>query len=142
MNKFTFATVAATALSAVIAGLAAPAAANPSGTGSAQDIINSLEASGYKVILNKLGDAPLDQATVVAVRPGREVTHRVTESGGDSIEQVLYTTVYVDVNRHRSSEGIPAAGVPLTRGTPSPSLERLDHSGQVRQPDETRRACR
>ena len=96
MNKFTFATVAATALSAVI-GLAAPAAAAPSGTGSAQDIINSLEASGYKVILNKLGDAPLDQATVVAVRPGREVTHRVTESGGDSIEQVLYTTVYVDV---------------------------------------------
>ena len=97
MNKFTFATVAATALSAVIAGLAAPAAAAPSGTGSAQDIINSLEASGYKVILNKLGDAPLDQATAVAVRPGREVTHRVTESGGDSIEQVLYTTVYVDV---------------------------------------------
>lgn len=96
MNKFTFATVAATALSAVI-GLAAPAAAAPSGTGSAQDIINSLEASGYKVVLNKLGDAPLDQTTVVAVRPGREVTHRVTESGGDSIEQVLYTTVYVDV---------------------------------------------
>ena len=58
MNKFTFATVAATALSAVI-GLAAPAAAAPSGTGSAQDIINSLEASGYKVVLNKLGDAPL-----------------------------------------------------------------------------------
>ena len=97
MNKFTSATVAATALSAVIAGLAAPAAAAPSGPGSAQDIINSLEASGYKVVLNKLGDAPLDQATVVAVRPGREVTHRVTESGGDSIEQVLYTTVYVDV---------------------------------------------
>ena len=96
MNKFTYATVAATALSAVI-GLAAPAAAAPSGTGSAQDIINSLEASGYKVILNKLCAAPLDQATVVAVRPGREVTHRVTESGGDSIEQVLYTTVYVDV---------------------------------------------
>ena len=96
MNKFTFATVAATALSAVI-GLAAPAAAAPSGTGSAQDIINSLEASGYRVVLNKLGDAPLDQTTVVAVRPGREVTHRVTESGGDSIEQVLYTTVYVDV---------------------------------------------
>jgi hypothetical protein len=97
MTKFTFATVAATALSAVIVGLAAPAAAAPSGPGSAQDIINSLEASGYKVVLNKLGDAPLDQATVVAVRPGREVTHGVTESGGDSIEQVLYTTVYVDV---------------------------------------------
>ena len=51
MNKFMFATVAATALSAVIVGLAAPAAAAPSGTGSAQDIINSLEASGYKVVL-------------------------------------------------------------------------------------------
>lgn len=97
MNKYTFATVAATAMSAVIVGLAAPVAAAPSGTGSAQDIINSLEARGYKVILNKLGDAPLDQATVVAVRPGREITHRLTGSGGDSIEQVLYTTLYVDV---------------------------------------------
>jgi hypothetical protein len=97
MKKCMVATVVTTALSAMVAGLAAPAAAAPSGAGSVQDIINSLEASGYKVVLNKLGDVPLDQATVVAVRPGREVTHRVTESGGDSIEQVLYTTVYVDV---------------------------------------------
>ena len=74
-----------------------PGRGRPVGHRQHQDIINSLEASGYRVVLNKLGDAPLDQTTVVAVRPGREVTHRVTESGGDSIEQVLYTTVYVDV---------------------------------------------
>jgi hypothetical protein len=54
-------------------------------------------ANGYKVIVNKLSDVPLDQATVIAIRPGRPVTQRVTDSGGDSIDKVLYTTVYVDV---------------------------------------------
>jgi hypothetical protein len=97
MKKVTFATIAAAGLAAVTIGLAAPAAAAPSGPGSAQDTINSLQANGYKVILNKLSDTPLDQATVVAVRPGRPVTQRVTDSGGDSIDKVLYTTVYVDV---------------------------------------------
>lgn len=34
---------------------------------------------------------------MVAIRPGRPVTQRVTDSGGDSVEKVRYTTVYVDV---------------------------------------------
>jgi hypothetical protein len=97
MKKLTFATMAASGLAAVTMGLAAPAVPAPSGPGNAQDIINSLEANGYKVIVTKLGDVPLAQATVVSVRPGREVTQRVTDTGGDSIDKVLYTTVYVDV---------------------------------------------
>ena len=97
MKKFTFATMVGSALAAAVLGVSAPADAAPSGSGNAQDTISSLESHGYKVILNKLSNAPLDQADVVAVRPGRPVTQRVTDSGGDSIVKVLYTTVYIDV---------------------------------------------
>jgi hypothetical protein len=97
MKKFTVAGMIASGLATVIVGLAAPAPAAPTGPGSAQQTINSLMSNGYKVIINKLSDVPLDQATVIAIRPGRPVTQRVTDSGGDSIDKVLYTTVYVDV---------------------------------------------
>jgi hypothetical protein len=97
VKKFSFATIAASGLAAAALGLAVPADAAPSGSGSAQDTINELQANGYKVVLNKISDVPLDQAKVVAVRPGREITRPVTDSGGDLRQEVLYTTVYVDV---------------------------------------------
>jgi hypothetical protein len=97
MKKFTFAGLVASGLAAAVVGLATPAAAAPTGSESAQQTINSLEASGYKVIVNKVGTTPLDQAMVVAVRQGRPVTQTVTDSDGHSFQQVLYTTVYVDV---------------------------------------------
>ena len=97
MTKLAFATIAVTGLSALTIGLGPPAVAAPSGTGNAHDTISSLEAQGYKVIVNKIGDAPLAESSVVAVRPGRTITQRVNDTGGDTIEKVLYTTVYVDV---------------------------------------------
>jgi hypothetical protein len=56
-----------------------------------------LQQQGYNVIVNRIGDAPLDQATVVAVRPGQ--THETTDSrGGGSIKTTVTSqTVYVDV---------------------------------------------
>ena len=98
MKKVGLATVAASGLAAAILGLAAPAAAAPSGPGSAQDTINNLKADGYNVIVNRVGGTPLDQATVVAVRPGQ--TYSRTDSGnpGDSLATtVTDKTVYVDV---------------------------------------------
>ena len=98
MKKLGLATVAASGLAAAILGLAAPAAAAPSGPGSAQETINDLKADGYNVIVNRVGGAPLDQATVVAVRPGQ--TYSRTDSGnpGDSLATtVTDKTVYVDV---------------------------------------------
>ncbi|HJT96460.1 MAG TPA: hypothetical protein VJ777_31665 [Mycobacterium sp.] len=97
MNKFGFATVLAGGLAAAVIGLASPAAAAPSGPGSAQDTISQLEQQGYNVIVNRIGDTPLDQATVVAVRPGQ--THETTDSrGGGSIKTTVTSqTVYVDV---------------------------------------------
>lgn len=98
MKKFGFATVAASALTAAFLGLAAPALAAPSGPGNAQDTISDLQAQGYTVIVNRIGNAPLDKATVVAVRPGH--TYSRTDSsqpGEDRITTLLSKTVYVDV---------------------------------------------
>jgi hypothetical protein len=97
MKKFGFATILAGGLTAAVLGLAAPAGAAPTGPGNAQETINELQADGYNVIVNRLGDAPLDQATVVAVRPGQ--THATSDSrGGGSIKTTVTSeTVYVDV---------------------------------------------
>jgi hypothetical protein len=97
VKKFSVAAIAAAGLASVAIGLTVPAGAAPTGSGSAQDTINELQANGYKVILNKLSDVPLDQAKAISVRPGREITRPVTDSGGDLRNEVLYTTVYVDV---------------------------------------------
>ena len=98
MKQLGFAPVVAGGLAAAIIGLAAPASAAPSGPGSAQDTINSLQARGYNVIVNRIGNAPLDQASVVAVRPGQ--TFSRTDSGNpgdDLLTTVTDKTVYVDV---------------------------------------------
>lgn len=97
-KKLGLATVAASGLAAAILGLAAPAAAAPTGPGNAQETINQLQADGYNVIVNRVGSTPLDQATVVAVRPGQ--TYSRTDSGtpGDSLATtVTDKTVYVDI---------------------------------------------
>jgi hypothetical protein len=98
MKKIGLATVAASGLAAAILGLAAPAGAAPTGPDNAQNTINELQADGYNVIVNRVGTTPLEQATVVAVRPGQ--TYSRTDSGnpGDSLATtVTGKTVYVDV---------------------------------------------
>ncbi|MDF2825903.1 MAG: hypothetical protein K0R68_3311, partial [Mycobacterium sp.] len=67
---FGFATVAATALTAGFLGLAAPATAAPTGAGNAQDTISSLQDQGYQVVVNRLSNAPLSEASVVSVGQG------------------------------------------------------------------------
>ncbi|GFM20372.1 MULTISPECIES: hypothetical protein [Mycobacteriaceae] len=99
MNKITFATVAAAGLSAAILGLAAPAAAAPSGS-DAQATISQLEADGNRVIVNRLSSAPLSQAEVVAVRPGPALRGTVPNAGyNDDNRQGVVTgqVYYVDV---------------------------------------------
>ena len=98
MKKFGFATVLAGGLAAAVIGLASPADAAPSGPGSAQkNTISQLQQQGYNVIVNRIGDTPLDQATVVAVRPGQ--THETTDSRSSGWIKTTVTsqTVYVDV---------------------------------------------
>lgn len=97
MKKFGFASVLAGGLAAAVIGLAAPAIAAPSGPGTAEETISQLQQQGYNVIVNRVGGTPLDQATVVAVRPGQ--THETSDSrGGGSIKTTVTSqTVYVDV---------------------------------------------
>ncbi|CAN5637135.1 hypothetical protein BH11ACT6_BH11ACT6_15450 [soil metagenome] len=78
MKNLGFATIAATTLTAGFLGLAAPAMAAPTAAGNAQDTIASLEAQGYKVIINRLGNAPLDEANVVSVGQGPSFNHPVS----------------------------------------------------------------
>ncbi|BBZ19829.1 hypothetical protein [Mycolicibacterium gadium] len=98
MKKFGFATVAASALTAAFLGLAAPAMAAPTGPGNAQDTISKLEAQGYQVVVNRLGNAPLENASVVAVRPGQTYSRTDHSGPGDDLStKLLSKTVYVDV---------------------------------------------
>ena len=98
MQNIRLATIVAAGLSAATLGLTAPAVAAPTGPGNAQETINELKADGYNVIVNRVGGTPLEQATVVAVRPGQ--TYSRTDSGnpGDSLETTVTSkTVFVDV---------------------------------------------
>ena len=100
MKKFGFATVIASGLIAAVLGFAGPADAAPSGPGNAQQTISDLQSQGYTVVVNRIGSAPLDQASVVAVRPGQ--TYSRTDSGApgagnDIVTTVTGRTVYVDV---------------------------------------------
>jgi hypothetical protein len=108
MKKFGFASGAATAatltsvlaggMTAAVLGMAAPAGAAPTGPGNAQETINQLQADGYNVIVNRTGTTPLDQATVVAVRPGQTYSRTDSGSPGDSFGTTITgKTVYVDV---------------------------------------------
>ncbi len=100
MKTFGFAAAMATGAVAAIIGLAAPAAATPTGPGNAQQTINELQAQGYTVVVNRIGAAPLDKASVVAVRPGQTYSRTdtgVPGAGNDVFTTITDKTVFVDV---------------------------------------------
>ena len=93
----TWLAIVATTMS--VLGLAPSANAAPSGP-SVDATVNQLRAEGFKVIVNRVGTAPLDQCTLNAVRPGQ--TFSRTDSGvpgadNDIVTTVTTQTVYVDV---------------------------------------------
>lgn len=90
-KKFSITAALAGGLAAATIGLAAPGHAAPSGPSNAQQTISQLEAQGYRVVVNRLGSTPLDQATVVAVRHGQNYSRT------DSLSPVTQRTVYVNV---------------------------------------------
>jgi hypothetical protein len=61
-------TIVAGTSGAAVSGVVAPVQAAPSGPGNAQDTISALQAQGFNVVVNKLGTAPLNQSSVIAVR--------------------------------------------------------------------------
>ena len=94
INRLTSAAIAGGAFIALALDFSAAATAAPSGIGSAQDTVNELEDNGFKVVLNKMGAAPLDHCTVDSVRPGETVT-RPVRNGNQLVDQIVYQTVYL-----------------------------------------------
>jgi len=100
MKSFTIPVIAAGAIAAAAVGLAGAASAAPSGPTSASQIVGELQAEGYRVILNKVGTAPLDQCVVNGVRPGQTFSRMDSGAPGamdDIVTTVTAMTVYVDV---------------------------------------------
>ncbi|WKG06725.1 hypothetical protein [Mycolicibacterium sp. HK-90] len=95
MKSYTIAALAAGTLAAGTF-LGGVAAAAPTGQ-SAEQTVKSLQTSGYHVIVNRTGAAPLSNCTVLGVRQGQ--THSTADSrGGGSVNTtVISKTVYVDV---------------------------------------------
>lgn len=97
MKKFVLTTAAGAGLIAAALGSASMAAAATTGPVNAATTIQELQANGYRVILNRVGAQPLSRCTVKSIRPGRAITETVPAGGGDTMQKVVYTTVYVDV---------------------------------------------
>ena len=97
MNKLDFAAATSLALAALALAFPAGAPAAPLGVGSAEETVNILESNGFKVILHKVGGAPLDQCTVDWVPPGEMVT-RAVHGGDDMANQIVYQTGYLTAN--------------------------------------------
>lgn len=91
-------TMTAVALSTGILGVAGTAHAAPTGPDSAADTIRKLESEGRRVIVNRVGAAPLSQCTVTSVTAGQDVTDRDPVGDTGSVERVRYRTVYVTVS--------------------------------------------
>jgi hypothetical protein len=97
MKNFALATTAAAALSAAFLGLAAPALAAPSG-GDAQATIAELESQGNRVIVHKLSDSPLADASVVGVNRGPAIRGTVMDDFNDRTYQNTITGYVYYVN--------------------------------------------
>jgi hypothetical protein len=101
--------LAITGLGVAATGLAGPARADSweptppitqytgpsSSTEKADVVVNRLQSSNYRVILNKVGAAPLSQCNVTSIGAGAPVTTPVTGGAKSIVQQVLYTTVFV-----------------------------------------------
>jgi hypothetical protein len=91
-------TCEACGLVALAAALAAPAQAMPTPLGSAQDVVRSLQANGFQVIVSPAGTTtPLDRCAVTAIRPGPKTAEDNPGTQEDALQKASHTTVYVDV---------------------------------------------
>jgi len=89
MKNFVITSLTAGALAGAALGLAGTAAAFPN-AGTAEDVVNSLEAEGYNVQINGLVQVPLKLCTATDVHPSLD------ESA--SLQDKMHTQVFVDVS--------------------------------------------
>ena len=53
--------------------------------------------SGYKVIVTRLSGGESSKCSVAALRPGQQIIQQVPTGGGDTAQQVVSSTAYIDV---------------------------------------------
>ncbi|KAA0079508.1 hypothetical protein CIW52_27735 [Mycolicibacterium sp. P9-64] len=97
MKNYALSALVAGALAGSLLGLAGVAAAAPGGPSKIEDTVRTLESSGYHVILNRSGAAPLASCSVTSVRPGQTFSTVDSRGGGSPSETILSKTVVVDV---------------------------------------------
>ncbi|MDT5069637.1 MAG: hypothetical protein QOK02_5792 [Mycobacterium sp.] len=97
MNKYAISGIIAGAMTTTVLGLAGVANAAPTGPSKVDDTVRTLEASGYHVIVNRSGGAPLASCTVESVRPGQTFSTTDSRGGGSLNQTILSKTVLVDV---------------------------------------------
>ncbi len=95
------------AVAVAVFGVMGASSAVASAEETAQETISRLQSEGYKVNVDKIGTAPLDQCTVTSVRNPQQVTQWVPYVGpglgGDRIliPSVTSQTVSVSLNCQR-----------------------------------------
>ena len=96
------ATTVGAGLSALMLGLAAPAAALPNPGDNAADAIAELKSGGDRVIVENRSGAPLSEASIVSVLPGPTIDDTVYDYGqyttnetrqDVTVGQIYYVTV-------------------------------------------------
>lgn len=79
---------AAAAATDVILAPAGVAAADPIKPGDAQTTIGELEATGYDVVIDRVGSAPINQCIVTSVRNPQVVTETIAVGRGEDRELI------------------------------------------------------
>jgi hypothetical protein len=90
MKKLLLAAMVGGAMTALALGAPAASAA-PAGVGSAEETAAALERSGYRVVVDKVGDLPLDQCSVAAVQAGGGGTQSMSTGRHGALGTVLLT---------------------------------------------------
>ena len=91
MKRLAVAAFAASSLAVATLGPISSALAAPSGPDSTQNTLDTLKANGFHVVINRVGEAPLDNCTVAGIRKARPVTVSADP-------RVVRKTVYVDLH--------------------------------------------
>lgn len=97
MKNFLHATLVAGMLAAAVIGVTGVAAAESASSTTVGTTISRLASKGYRVLVFRVGSAPIDQCSVSRVRPGSTLTRTVPGTGSDHATSVVSKSVYLDL---------------------------------------------
>ena len=97
MNTHRATIFTATVLAAAALASAGVANAAPTGPSRAEDVVRTLAADGYHVIVNRVGTGQLSSCTVRSVRPGQTYSTMDSRGGSAPALTVLAKTMLVDL---------------------------------------------